>query len=216
MGGAKERRSGMSDEVIYAPCTICGVVQDIKRLTTRTMICPDCVELGRAQAERTVARKKARDAFRDIIKQNRGERIDAPHISEMCATMIKELGGLGQFCADLVEDYMDARERSPGSATLLKFGTDIFRLVRDSSALRDTAPDAVNMTDDELAGEVLALLDRTAKKKRLEEAELGLLDVLLEDAHAQLNGRPPEGESCPPGLGGPAETTGGPEVLPTD
>lgn len=192
-------------------------MHNINSLTKRTMICADCVEIGQAQADRALARRRAREAFRDIIRQNRSERIDAPHISEACAMMIKELGGLQQFCADLVEDYLDARERSPGSATLLKFGTDIFRLVRDSSALRDTAPDAVNMTDDELAGEVLALLDATAKKKRIEHAEEGLLDVLLEDAHAELNdGRPPEGESGSVGDGSTPEATGGPAVLPTD
>lgn len=203
-------------EIIYAPCTVCGVVQNIMTLTKHTMICGECIEIGDRQAERAIARRKARDVFRDIIRQNRSERIDAPHISEACAMMVKELGGLQQFCADLVEDYMDARERSPGSATLLKFGTDIFRLVRDSSALRDTAPDAVNMTDEELAGEVLALLDQTAKKQRLQEAESGLLDVLLEDAHDELNGRQAEVQGSESGIGGEAEAAGGPEVLPSD
>lgn len=163
------------------------------------MICPTCIERSQMRAEHAAARQKAKEAFREIIHSNRADRIEAPHISEVCATMIKELGGLQRFCAGLVEDYMDARERSPGSGTLLRFGVDIFRLARDSSALRDTAPDAVNMTDEELAGEMLSIMDRVAKQRKLESAETGLLDILVDDAHAVLNGR--QGETPNGGAG---------------
>ena len=201
---------------IYAPCTVCNTIYPLDELSERTMICPECIARDTAAVHNAKARSKAKEAFKEIIRSSRADRIEAPHISEVCATMIKELGGLHKFCADLVEDYMDARERSPGSSTLLRFGVDIFRLARDSSALRDTAPDAVNMTDEELAGEVLAMVDQAARRRRLEHAEGGLLDVLLEDAHAQLRGRTDEGTDGATSGGGESPPAGSPEVLPSD
>jgi hypothetical protein len=59
------------------------------------------------------------------------------------------------------------------------------------------------MTDEELAGEMLSIMDRVAKQRKLESAETGLLDILVDDAHAVLNGR--QGEAPDGGTGGGCE-----------
>jgi hypothetical protein len=179
------------------------------------MICQECRDDDAQRVEKAAARKRAKDAFRDMIASQRKEHIDAPHISEVCAAMIRELGGLDRFCAGLVEDYLDARERSPGSSTLLRFGTDIFRLARDSSSLRDSAPDAVNMTDEELASEVLALLDHAAKQRKIQEAEEGILGLLEGESDSDQRGSG-ESEDGAAGDGGESPAAGGAEVLPPD
>ena len=161
------------------------------------------------------ARLEAKKALRQIVGQQRKDKIDAPHISEMCAEMIRSMGGLKAFCHGLVEDYLDARERSPGSAVLLRFGADVFKLVKESSAQRDTAPDAVNMTDDELAAEMLNLMDQAARRQNLDAPEMGMIDLWNGIAHEHGQREDPA-ENVAPGPGSQDAADGGPEVLPTD
>jgi hypothetical protein len=72
------------------------------------------------------------------------------------------------------------------------------------------------MTDEELAGEVLSLLDQTARRKKLEEAESGLLEVFLEDARDQLDGRQGAKPGVSAGIGSESPPAGGTKVLPPD
>ena len=208
-------RSG-PERQIFAPCTACDTLWPIQDLTPKTGICPNCIERDRIRADVQRSRLEARRVLRELVTQQRGKKIDSPHISEMCAEMIRSLGGLPAFCQGLVEDYLDARERSPGSATLLRFGADVFRLVKESSAQRDTAPDAVNMTDDELAAEMLGLMEQAARRQHIAEPALGLLEMWNSGGFDELGTREDKGEDGTPGAGSQDEADGGPEVLSPD
>jgi hypothetical protein len=76
------------------------------------------------------------------------------------------------------EDYRDARERNPGSATVMRFGETILRLVRDSTQNRDSAPDMAAMTDEDIANELMAVMDGIARKQKIEQSEEAVLALL--------------------------------------
>jgi len=163
----------------YVFCPVCQEVVSEAAVDGEVQACGQCITKATMKREHAESREKARKVFREMIAGSRPDAILAPHISEVCAGVVRELGGLERFCEELVEDYRDARERSPGSATVILFGETILRLVRDSSTLRESAPDAVNLTEEELAGEVLALFERVVRDKGLDSIEQGLAGLLL-------------------------------------
>ena len=80
-------RSG-PERQIFAPCTACDTLWPIQDLTPKTGICPNCIERDRIRADVPRSRLEATRVLRELVTQQRGKKIDSPHISEMCAEMI--------------------------------------------------------------------------------------------------------------------------------
>ena len=194
----------------YVVCRVCLEAVPASEVEPSSDVCFKCIRLASTRQNVQKARERARDAFKEMIRAAKVDAIDAPHITQVCAGVIRELGGLDRFCVDLVEDYRDARERAPGSAVVMRFGEGIIKLVRDSSAMRDTAPDAISLSEDELAAEMIALVDQVARRNRLTHVEQDLIDAMADD------GKQDEEQDGRAGGGAQEEAAGGPSVLPSD
>lgn len=144
-------------------------------------ICNDCLAMDRVYRQRKRVHAKAKETLSKILHQARPDAIKAPHITEVCAGVIEELGGMEVFCKSLADDYRQARQTKPGSSTVVKFGENILRLVKDSSVLRDSAPDARDMTDEQLAGELLNLFAKVASENGIDVESDNLLLEMVQD-----------------------------------
>jgi hypothetical protein len=158
-------------------CEICDEVIEY-RDNAKRQICELCQAESKERQKKREIRDKAKKAFMQMIAASRPSNINAPHISEVCATVVEELGGVASFARELAEDYRDARERNPGSATVMRFGETILRLVRDSTQNRDSAPDMAAMTDEDIANELMAVMDGIARKQKIEQSEEAVLALL--------------------------------------
>ena len=169
-------------------CEICEEVieyrDDVKR-----QICDSCKQESKERQQKRKIREKAKRAFKQMIASSRPKSIDSPHISEVCAEVIKELGGVDLFAKELAEDYRDARERNPGSATVMRFGETVLRLVRDSTTNRESAPDLASMSDEDIATELMVVMDNLARKQKMEYAEDAIVALLEQDAEDSISGQ---------------------------
>ena len=192
----------------FVMCPICDSINPYSEVG-RSGICQRCAEVDRIRKERQETRDKAREALGKMVRASRPQVINAPHISQVCASVIEEMGGIERFCQDLSEDYQDARERNPGSATVMRFGETILRLVRDSTSQRDSAPDVVNMSDDDIVSEMIAVMQDVSRRKNLESAEDGVLAMLEADALDEEEAKDEsEGSDTDPGEGVQSEADG--------
>lgn len=199
-------------ELRYSVCIKCHDAVHYDDIDDATGICRHCVSRAAAIRESRDARNSARAVLREIILQNRPNKIDAPHISEMFAEVVQSLGGLESTMRLFVEDYLDCRERSPGSSTVLRFWECMARMAKDSSALRASAPDAANMTDDQLASEMLVLVEQATKRRRLEFTQSTLVEAMIDVECGDAD----QGPAPATGAGEPQPPDGGAAVLSAD
>jgi len=172
----------MAITVLKRACRSCSRPLDLDHFIDDSPICNECLAMDRIYKERKKVHKKAKTTLTKILQQARPDSIKAPHITEVCAGVIEEIGGMDAFCKSLADDYRQARETKPGSSTVVKFGENIIRLVKDSSVLRDSAPDARDMSDDQLAGELLNLFANVAKENGIEIESDDLLLEMMQEA----------------------------------
>lgn len=87
---------------------------------------------------------------RQIVAATRGDRIDAPRISQVCARMIELFGGMNGFCQKWYDNIAAACEKNPGGVNALNQLRAIAKLVRDSTTSIDSASAYANLSDEEL------------------------------------------------------------------
>lgn len=136
-------------------------------------------------------------------------RKEPSHICEVAAKIEDHLGGIDQFCWEVVEDLRDARERAPGSKTVLDFDGLILKTIKESTDHRDSAPNVQRMSDDDLAGAMMDIVADVLSKQEDEMAgaKQELLEKLSEgtgvkgELVSSGNGLSPEGTDEPAGDG---------------
>lgn len=95
--------------------------------------------------------RRARDAaVRRAVGLIRGDKIDAPHVSELVEAMFQRFGGVEQFSVEWHIQIMKAAELKPGSKTVLDAYRDLAKLVVMSTEHRASAPDLDGMEDAEI------------------------------------------------------------------
>lgn len=137
-------------------CRSCGRAfkkSDLKSLDAngQSGICQGCLEQQESEkAAAELARTQA-TALKEFIAVLKGQRIQAPHDSELAAVMIREMGGLERFAERwrILIDRMEAAMEVPNK-TLMDQYREIARLIHYSTQTRDTAPDLASISDDDL------------------------------------------------------------------
>ena len=123
-------------------------------------ICKDCRREQR-RLETAQKNKKIEDKIvGKIFALSLKDKIDAPHISELAAVLTKELGGLQQACARLSKHIQDTAAKDPKAGARLYFGW--IQLVKWSSEQRATAPDLVDLSNEDLEREARRLQHKMA------------------------------------------------------
>ncbi|MEA3351199.1 MAG: hypothetical protein U9Q82_11295 [Chloroflexota bacterium] len=107
--------------------------------------------------------KQVKNLAKQLVAEARGEYIKSPHITEINAEMFKQAGGVKEFCELWWEQIKEAIVTKAGSRTVLDQFTNISKLAKAATELRDSAPDVSYMTDEELGQEMLKLAKNVAE-----------------------------------------------------
>ncbi|MFA7177011.1 MAG: hypothetical protein WC114_07180 [Smithellaceae bacterium] len=174
-------------------CARCNRLVSIEDFTGDSLNCNSCNQLLTQED----ANKRYEDmrqlmctrAVRGMVAERTGKKIDAPHISEYVATLVKKLGGL-EAMADLhVEQLKAAIEDTPGSARVLDHFKAIVNMINASTEHRQSAPDVEGLTEDEIIAEFKVLSMEAMTEDRDQFRDILRLvyehsPELLEDARA--------------------------------
>jgi len=121
--------------------------------------CNDC--LRKSISEGTISAVNAkregltREALAMFVADIRGNKLESPHVTELVDEMIRQFGGLVSFCKEWKYNIDRAVERQPGSKPVLDAYAGLSKLIVDSTAHRNTAPDVASCTDDEIVQELM-------------------------------------------------------------
>ncbi len=99
----------------------------------------------------------AKNLFRDVEMLSR-PKIDSPHISELCERLIKLFGGTNGFASFYFDQVQHAASCDPGGKRVLDACKSITQLITSSTEHRQSAPDVLNMTDQQIEAEKAKLL----------------------------------------------------------
>jgi hypothetical protein len=123
--------------------------------------CRRCVTAAELEAQGQKEKRRLDAVFAKVASSLRSKKIEVPHVCEIAAAAVKELGSpdeLGKEIARCVK-LMGAGDRA-GTKTHLDALSVMLRLVEVSTKLRGTAPDVESLTDDEITKELGDLLLR--------------------------------------------------------
>jgi hypothetical protein len=148
----------MSDILLSMPedriCPRCGKTKPASAFRSpEASFCKACANRNCAK---TVRLRRFREAIvqlanKQIVASVRGDRIDAPRISQICAKMIELFGGTNKFCKIWHDQMHQVIEERPGSALALQQLNTVAKLVKDSTASVDSSSEFSNMTEEELS-----------------------------------------------------------------
>lgn len=114
--------------------------------------CTACTGKRNAKVARERIRKRA-ERVKELVAAMHAQHANAPHISELCDSMLAQFGGLEGFAASWKEQIDEAVDKNPGSKTVLDQYYAVAKLIGMSTAYRATAKDIAAMTDDEIDAE---------------------------------------------------------------
>lgn len=144
----------------FRTCLKCGNDKIITAFPTGegNKVCLECTGGYHSKALRL--RKQQRASQVRTLVSALQQRNTAPHISQLCESMIALYGGVENFALFWKEQIDEAVERMPGSKTVLDNIYGIVKLVNMSSQHTMVARDIANMSNEELELEIAALMPR--------------------------------------------------------
>jgi hypothetical protein len=142
-------------------------------------VCDDCWENRHNAEARRRQEAKAKNAIKLVIAATSGTKIDAPHVSELCAEAFKACGGAQEY-GRIVKQMIDNGIRDEKPHIVLKAMQMLTELCKLSSQMRDTAPDVFRMEDDELKNEQIRLLTTLLAKNGMQVQRLTYEDDELD------------------------------------
>ena len=135
-------------------------------------------------------------ANRQIVASSRGDSLDAPRTSQICAKMVELFGGMDEYCKLWSDQIMEVVLSRPGSQLALSQLQSIAKLVKDSTSSVDSASEVTSLTDDELDTAVSNAVDGAVSRLISEHNLLESVPDSL-DAEAESDGPDaPNDEEC--------------------
>jgi len=125
--------------------------------------CIECVEQDKQTKKLVKATARRDEALKMVIAEVSGTKINVPHISELAAEMVHQLGGLEEFCQLWKYHIYACLERNPASNTLASNLKALSNMILQSTQERMTAPDVQTLTDEELEKELQTLMGASTR-----------------------------------------------------
>ena len=149
----------------YDSCNRCGEIFPVKEyFLDDSGICKLCrggppVKRS-APNEEQHKKRVANLVCRQVMSSLTRNAIDVPHTSELAAAVMKRFGGIEKF-ADKYFAVVDAiLERDPSTRLALSAVDGVAKMIRDSTVMRETAPDVKNLSDEELETEFQRMIEQ--------------------------------------------------------
>lgn len=132
--------------------------------------------------EATNIREKATKlAAKQVMANLTRDSIDVPHTSELAAAMIKRFHGLDGFADAYFEVVSRIISEDPGSRLALKAMENMSKLIKESTIMRDTAPDVKSVSDEELEIELRRIIEKGVIDGRIDLPSMNPQRPSLED-----------------------------------
>jgi hypothetical protein len=138
-------------------CTGCGRKKVLSAFPASGNQCRRCINSREKDRREQKAEDLQHSAIKQLIKASSSPTIDAPHISELAAGVVRHLKGLDEVCRLWAEQIMEACSKKKGSQTALHAFMGLARLIRESTELRGTAPDVNLLSNVDLHKEIMQL-----------------------------------------------------------
>ena len=137
---------GIEDEDRH--CSHCGKRKPTAAFRTPTsVVCKIC----RRNENRGGQVQRLKDLLAEqFVAAARGDRLDAPRISQICAEMFKRQGGVEEFCEKWSKQIDEVAKNRPGSKLALDQFRALANLAKDSTSSIDEANAATKLTDEDL------------------------------------------------------------------
>lgn len=142
-------------------CLTCSKPQELSQFMKgeeRVSQCQQCRHDGKVEKKQQARQAAKSEALAKLNKALNAKQINVPHISEVAAAVLNEVGGLKEFARLYVEDLKAARLKSPGSKTILDADHRLVTLLNLSTEHRSTAPDTDFLSDEDLDRELEKLI----------------------------------------------------------
>ena len=129
-------------------CSHCGKQKPTTAFRTPTsVVCKIC----RRSANRGGQVQRLKDLLAEqFVAAARGDRLDAPRTSQICAEMFKRQGGVEKFCDKWSAQIDEVIEKRPGSKLALDQFRALVNLAKDSTSSIDEANAAAKLSDEEI------------------------------------------------------------------
>ncbi len=124
----------------------------------------------------------------DLSKMAR-QKIESPHISQACEALIQKFGGLEGFTRFYYGQITRAAEENPGSRQVLEACKSVVALIAASTEHRKSAPDVVDLSDDDLEREKAKLILNLVVKDTSGQALEIIRKIALGEEHRDADGR---------------------------
>jgi hypothetical protein len=122
------------------------------------MLCFDCQrQISVLDYQEQLERLVTRTGLADLSKMSR-QKIESPHISEACEALVKKFGGLEGFANFYYAQITTAATDNPGGRQVLEACKTVLNLISASTEHRKSAPDVVNLSNDDLEREKASLI----------------------------------------------------------
>jgi hypothetical protein len=134
-------------------CSCCGKIKPYSAFKSPTHPkCKYCCDRKKVRQRKIIELQQTLTEMttKQIVAATRGDRIDAPRISQLCATMIDLFRGLDGFCKLWHQEIMTCLEERPGSIGGLNQLQAIAKLIKDSTHSVDNVSPLASLSDEEL------------------------------------------------------------------
>ena len=164
------------NQALLDDAKVCGACKSLlpsEFYVEGSAVCKSClpVTLHRPIPDEPVSDAKkrhvAKSAAKQVLSTLTRDAIDVPHTSQLAEKIIEGLGGLDGYTAMYVQLIEKIMEESPGSRLALEAMKSVQKLLRDSTILRDTAPDVENVSDEQLQDALEQLVLRKMNQGKL-------------------------------------------------
>lgn len=128
----------------------------------RFALCIACreKEIAKAKDNKGIVQNVIKAAISTGQSKTGQSKIESPHVSELAEGIIKQFGGLEQFCREWHYQISVAMKDKPGTKTVLDSFKVISMVINQSTAHRQSAPDMEELSDAELAATVMTLMEQ--------------------------------------------------------
>lgn len=173
------------------------------------LLCKQCKkERDYAHARERLEKIATKTGIADLATISR-QKIDSPHISQLCESLVAQFGGLQAFTQFYYSQIQAAAAENPGGRQVLEACKTVIGLVNQSTEHRQSAPDVVDMTDEELERERTRLLLELMTRDTTGEA-IDILTSLKQGTYDNGRGIPEEAATIEAGSSGEGTPGEGP------
>lgn len=147
----------------YESCSVCGqIFPSIEFKDAGAPVCKICSATPTRGEEKQLLKKRvAVLAAKQMLAALTRKQIDVPHTSELAAAVVQKIGGLDVLAERYVEVVNAILEEDPSSRKSLSAVEGLAKMIRDSTVMRETAPDVHNLSDEDLEQELQILFQQT-------------------------------------------------------